>query len=201
MTPHLLLARLQHGLSCTLLALGALAPVSLAHAKVGSGEAMSLPPAPLSALHAPMLRGAGDYRWFGWKLYEARLWTEQAAATAPPLEGPLVLELSYARAISGARIADASRDEMARLGFGTPQSRAIWHARMRALFPDVQEGTRLAGVHLPAQGALFYRDDVLIGRVDDPAFAQAFFSIWLDARSAAPALRAALLGQQDGERR
>lgn len=152
-------------------------------------------------MHTPMLRGAGDYRWFGWKLYEARLWTEQAAAGAPPLEGALVLELSYARAISGERIADASRDEMARLGFGTPQSRASWHARMRALFPDVQEGTRLAGVHLPGQGAVFYRDDALIGRVDDPAFAQAFFSIWLDARSAAPALRAALLGQAEGERR
>jgi len=36
----------------------------------------------------------------------------------------------------------------------------------------------------------------LIGEIPDAAFSRAFFSIWLDPRTAEPGLRAALLGLQ-----
>ena len=66
---------------------------------------------------------------------------------------------------------------------------------MIALFPDVQAGQRLAGVHVPGQATEFYFDGRPIGRIDDPAFGAAFFGIWLDARTTAPDLRASLLKQ------
>lgn len=43
--------------------------------------------------------------------------------------------------------------------------------------------------------AAFYHQGRLSGKVADPAFARAFFAIWLDARTRVPALRARLLGQ------
>jgi len=42
---------------------------------------------------------------------------------------------------------------------------------------------------------MFYNQHRLLGAIDDPVFARAFFSIWLDPRTREPQLRARLLGQ------
>jgi hypothetical protein len=63
---------------------------------------------------------------------------------------------------------------------------------MAQIFPDVKPEDRIVGVHL-SEGARFFHNDRFIGSVDDPAFARAFFAIWLDARTSAPELRALLL--------
>jgi hypothetical protein len=149
------------------------------------------------ALHAhassalPRL-GEGTLRWFGLKIYDATLWSADRAAS---LAAPLRLELRYARALSGAAIAERSDEEIARLGFGTREQRAGWLEAMRRLFPDVAAGDALAGEHLPGRGARFYRNGAPIGEVADPEFSRAFFSIWLDPRTAEPGLRASLLGR------
>lgn len=63
---------------------------------------------------------------------------------------------------------------------------------MGRIFPDVRPGDHIVGVQLPDEARFFYNDRSL-GTVDDPAFARAFFAIWLDAKTSAPELRAALL--------
>jgi len=136
--------------------------------------------------------GEGTLRWFGIKVYEARLWT---TGGAPDFARPLRLELRYARALRGPAIAERSDEEIARLGFGTLEQRAAWSAAMRSLFPDVSPGDTLAGEHLPGRGARFLRNGAPLGEIADPEFSRAFFSIWLDPRTSAPDLRAALLGR------
>lgn len=136
--------------------------------------------------------GEGTLRWFGLKVYEARLWT---AGGAPDFARPLRLELRYARALRGAAIAERSDEEIARLGFGSPEQRAAWSAAMRSLFPDVAPGDTLSGEHVPGRGARFLRNGAPLGEIADPEFSRAFFSIWLDPRTSAPDLRTALLGR------
>ena len=53
-------------------------------------------------------------------------------------------------------------------------------------FVDVKPGDTLCGIYLPDRGAR---------EVDDPAFARAFFDIWLAPGTRAPALRHHLLGE------
>ncbi|MRT18265.1 hypothetical protein F3C99_15170, partial [Vitellibacter sp. q18] len=67
-----------------------------------------------------------------------------------------------------------------------------WGERMRRIFPDVKPGDHILGVYRP-DGARFYQDEQLIGGIRTAGFAEAFFAIWLDARTSAPELRAALL--------
>ena len=136
--------------------------------------------------------GEGTLRWFGLKIYDARLWTPGGA---PDFSRPLRLELRYARALRGEAIAERSDEEIARLGFGSAQERAAWLSAMRRLFPDVAPGDTLAGEHLPGYGVRFWRNGAPLGEVADAEFSRAFFSIWLDPRTSAPQLRAALLGQ------
>ncbi|GAA4022625.1 chalcone isomerase family protein [Actimicrobium antarcticum] len=136
------------------------------------------------------LSGQGTFRWFGLHIYDAALWV---GAKGYDLKAPLALDLTYARALAGKKIAEASDDEIRKLGLGTPEQQATWLAKMTALFPDVQDGTHITGVYLPALGARFYHDGKLLGEIADPAFARAFFAIWLDPKTSAGKLRDALL--------
>jgi hypothetical protein len=155
-----------------------------------------VPPRPVGAsIGDARLAGEGLLRWFGLRVYEARLWVGAGPFDADRLHASeFALELRYARALAGQAIATASRDEIARLGFGTPAQRSAWFDAMARMFPDVGAGDRITGVHRPGRGVSFYRDDAPIGRVEDPDFGPAFFAIWFHPKTAVPELREALLG-------
>ena len=130
--------------------------------------------------------GSGEFRRFGFLVYEATLW-----AADDPQRPPLALRLDYKRTIAGAAIAEASVKEMRALG-GDDVLLKRWGEQMTRLFPDVRTGDYIIGQYRP-EGASFYFNGRLLGSVDDAGFARAFFGIWLDARTSAPELRAALL--------
>ncbi len=154
------------------------------------GSAWAAPAYIEQNLNQPRLAGKGLYTWFGLRIYEAELWVgEQGYAPG----APFVLELRYARKLDGAKIAAASADEMAKLGAGTPAQRTAWLARMKEIFPDVNEGTRISGASLASGGVQFYLDGKALAKVADPEFARAFFAIWLDPKTSAASLRTALL--------
>lgn len=136
--------------------------------------------------------GSGEFRRFGFLVYEATLW----AGGEDPLRPPLALKLTYKRNISGRDIADASVKEIRNLGVADEARLKGWGERMVGIFPDVRPGDQILGVQLP-DAARFFHNDRSIGTIDDPDFARAFFAIWLDARTSAPDLRAALLKRQD----
>ncbi len=140
--------------------------------------------------------GSGAYRWFGLKLYDATLYAARRGFSADNWASvPLALELAYARSLDGGKIAEASVDEMKKLGVGSPAQLRAWGDAMKRVFPDVTEGTRLTGVYQPGQPTRFLRNGETVGEIADPAFGPAFFAIWLHPKTSAPKLRAALLGQ------
>jgi hypothetical protein len=159
---------------------------------------LRLPPDAARTYPALSEAGTGTLRWFGFHVYDARLWLgdEQPAA-----DRPYVLALRYARDFEGRTIAAASIEEIERLGFGSARDRARWLDEMQGLFPDVREGQELAGLNILGQGVRFYLDGRTIGEVMDPEFARAFFAIWLDPRTKAPSLRVALLNETEAARR
>ena len=131
--------------------------------------------------------GSGEFRRFGFLVYEATLW-----AAADPLQPPLALRLTYKRNIAGLAIAEASIKEIRNLGIGDVPTLKRWGEQLAALFPDVKPGDRIVG-HYQPDAARFYFNERLIGKIDEPLFARAFFGIWLDAGTSAPELRTALL--------
>ncbi|WP_371875603.1 chalcone isomerase family protein [Duganella aceris] len=157
---------------------------------LASGPLHAAPDYVTQELGNPRLSGQGTFTWFGLTIYSAELWVGPQGYSAT---APLVLDLRYARSLSGRKIAEASVDQMEKTGAGSEAQRAAWLQKMKAIFPDVQEGSRLSGVFLPGQGMRFYRDGKELAMVADPAFAQAFVGIWLDPATSAPKLRAALL--------
>lgn len=161
------------GLCC---ARGALARDPVHPAGLGQGD-------PLAGLGR---WGSGEFRRFGFLIYEVTLW-----AAADPSRPPLALRLDYRRTIAGRDIARASEQEIRRI-WGDDTRLGKWTERMSALFPDVRAGDHILGVHRD-ETARFYLNGRLLGEIDEAGFASRFFAIWLDPRTSAPELRSALL--------
>jgi hypothetical protein len=154
--------------------------------------AAELPAAACSLLQTCRMIGQGTLRWWGFHVYDAALWSPTGRWQA---QAPYALDIRYARRVTGAQLAETSVDELRRLGIGDEAALTRWSAAMRKLFPDVAQGSRLIGVHVPQRGALFYSATGYLGAIEEPEFARGFFAIWLDPRTQTPDLRAALLGR------
>ena len=146
---------------------------------------------PLPHLTGYTAVGSGTLRFFGLRIYDATLWSPRGVWASGQ---PFALELRYARSFEGAAIARRSIEEIRAQRSVPDATLARWEQQMRAIFPDVREGDRLIGVRQPGQGAVFYQDARRLGRIDDEAFADAFFDIWLHPATRDPGLRARLLG-------
>ncbi|AOE85502.1 chalcone isomerase family protein [Pseudomonas sp. TCU-HL1] len=137
--------------------------------------------------------GTGQFKWFGFAVYEARLWSRDVS---PTLDQPFALELTYRRELKRDDLVEISLEEMRRLGGKelNPKRLARWEYEMRQAFVDVVPGQSITGLYLPDRGCRFYVDGQLSREVADPDFARAFFAIWLDPRTRNPELRRRLLG-------
>lgn len=140
------------------------------------------------------LQGAGEMRWFGFALYNARLWRKGERWQAGM---PYALELSYRRNFSAEQLVDTSIDEMQRLGMRDEQRLKRWRSALAGVFPSVREGDVIIGLHEPGQGARFFYNGQPVGAPLEAELAAAFFAIWLDPRTRAPALRARLLADNE----
>jgi Chalcone isomerase-like len=141
------------------------------------------------------MQGTGALRFFGFKAYDANLWSGGSTKGNPLADKSLfALEIVYNTGIKGEEIVNVSLIEMARLKKLTDLQIKTWTAEMQRTFPNVVSGDRLTGVYVPKVGTRFFFNSRLIAEINDPAFGDAFFAIWLDEGTKRAELRRALLG-------
>jgi hypothetical protein len=138
------------------------------------------------------LIGQGRYRYLGFPVYDA--WLFGDVPPSDTLKPPLHLEVAYLRKLRGADLVATTVAEIGRLFPAFAAQVPTWQATLEAAFPDVVPGSRIAAIWTEEDVA-FQADGRNRGRMADPAFALAFFGIWLDPRTQAPTLRQMLLGQ------
>lgn len=137
--------------------------------------------------------GSGDFHWFGFKIYNAKLWVE----TAPlDMSRPFALELTYIHSISRRLLVSTVISEIKRLNGHEVTAVKIqdWQNKLTAALPDISSGDELIGVFIPAQGFRVYNKQGLAADIRDPELARYFFAVWLDKRAKDSELRANLLG-------
>lgn len=140
--------------------------------------------------------GQATLRWFGLRIYDAKLWS--ATGRYDP-DAPFALEITYRKSIRAEQLVNTSLEEFRRIGAPAAQFER-WRGYMLRAFPDVTDGDRLIGLFVPGVGARFYaalagQPERLQARIDDPDFARWFFGIWLHPATREPALRQHLIGQ------
>ena len=161
-------------------------------AQVASANAV-LSRSEIAALRGAMPTAPVRLRFWGFDVYDARLWTPQGFRYSQATQFPFALELQYLRRLEGGAIASRSLDEMRRLATVTDAQAQSWLLAMREVFPNVSEGDRITGINVPGEGVEFWVNGQRAGDVKDPAFAHLFFGIWLSERTSEPKLRAQLL--------
>lgn len=135
--------------------------------------------------------GSGEFKRFGFLVYEAQLW-----AASNPAEPPLAIQLTYKRDIAGSKIVSASVDQMRALG-ADDQRLEKWSGAMSRIFPDVKPGDQIVGIYRSGKAVFLYNNQE-IGQINDVDFARFFFGIWLDPRTSEPRLRQRLLEGASG---
>ena len=179
----------------------------LAHLLLGTTAAVPAQPAPPAAgapdlpaelrasLPQAKLIGKARLKFWGFEVYDARLWAP--AGFAPIRYGafPLALELAYLRDFKAQDIAERSLAEMRRSQPIGGDQAAQWRAEMLRVLPDVRKGDRLTGLHRPDEGATFWVNGQASGEIRDAEFSRLFFGIWLSPKTSELPLRAFLLGE------
>jgi len=163
-----------------------------APARAAAPVQKTLPASVLAATGELRRLGSGTMRWFGLHVYDAALWVK-GSDWSP--EEVFALDIVYARDIAGRALAESSITEMRRVGHEDPARTPRWLETLQRLFPDVGRGDRLIGAQTRPGVATFWLGDRLLGSLEEPAFARAFFAIWLDPRTREPQLRQRLLGR------
>lgn len=136
--------------------------------------------------------GDAEMRWLGMRIYDAALWVPQDAGWSP--DAAFALEIRYGRAIKSRRLVDVSLEEMQRLRVADEARIAAWRGPLEMAFPDVERDDAIVGLRMPDGRVRFFHQGRLTVEIEDPAFAEAFFAIWLDERTREPAMRQRLLG-------
>lgn len=135
--------------------------------------------------------GRGILSYAFWDVYEATLYAPKGQWNPAK---PFALSIEYYHEIDGKDIADRSVQEMRRQGFSDEIKLAAWNAQMKAIFPNVKDGTVLSAVYLPGKQTTFYSESRTIGTIKGDDFGRLFFGIWLNEKTSEPELRRALLG-------
>lgn len=156
--------------------------------------AQARPPELGSALPGARLQGSGRLRFFGLRVYAARLWVSEGFEADEFARHALALELEYERELVGKLIAERSLTEMRKVGDIPAAKAPVWLAAMEQAFPDVRAGDRITGLYRPDEGMRFFINGQSGREIRDAEFARLFVGIWLSPRSSEPALRRALLG-------
>lgn len=156
-------------------------------------QATTPEPTARAALQDKQVLGNSRLRVWGFEVYDASLWASPGFDAKGYEQHRFGLELNYLRSFKGRDIAERSMDEMRGIAAITPEQATRWLAAMSELFPDVQRGDRITGVHVPGSGARFYLNGRLRGELADEDFSRLFFGIWLSPKTSQPAMRATLI--------
>ena len=156
--------------------------------------APTLPPQATTGMPTLKAIGGGLLRMFGFQIYNAYLWTPEGSSF--DRAKPYVLDIHYLRNFSAKQLAERSIDEMREQGTGSDAVYPKWMTEMQRVFADVKEGDRLIGVATPTRTAKFFYNGIFRGEVADSAFTDAFFGIWLNAKTSQPDMRDRLLGKR-----
>lgn len=139
------------------------------------------------------LIGKGRLTFWGFQVYDARLWALPGFKPDTLAVQPFALELSYLRGFDSQVVAERSIAEMRRSASISDAQAKAWIDDMMRALPDVKKGDRVLGLHRPGVGAQFFMNGKPTGEIRDAEFARLFFGIWLSPKTSEPELRAALL--------
>ncbi|NVJ61978.1 MAG: chalcone isomerase family protein [Gammaproteobacteria bacterium] len=144
------------------------------------------------------LQGEGTYRWWGIKVYDAKLYVSPDFSGDALTSKPLALEIIYDIDIDKKDLVETTEEEWDELKISKTEqckSRKQWAEKLLEIWPNLEQGDKLKfNVYQDGQSEFFYNNDS-VGVIDDKNFAPCFLAIWLAEDTSASSLRRSLLNR------
>lgn len=144
------------------------------------------------------LRGVSTFRYWGLRVYTGALYMPASAKSPDAALGeiPKKLVLRYHRSVTVDQFVEKSEETLEENpGLSLDQLRP-YLSRMKSMYAPVKEGDAYAITYNPAQGALsLLLNERLLGTIDNPEFARAYFGIWVSDYSVSERFTDELLGR------
>lgn len=134
--------------------------------------------------------GSGTYRKVGLRIYNATLFAPGGEYDA---NKPYALKLQYKRALSKETLTGAVYDGIKEQDVADEDTLQRWKKTLDEVLPAVKNGDVILGLSVPGKDARLFYNGKEIARIREPAFADAFFGIWVGSKADAK-LYAELLG-------
>lgn len=181
------------GLACLLM-------IALTVTQAASNKALASTPAAASFDQQTGLQpvGNGTIRWFGFRIYDASLWTNSGSFRNLTDSLPVALHITYQKNIKSSALAERTSKEWEQLGIYSADERKLWEQRLTTIWPSVKPGDSITTMVTTDKQTLFYYNNQLIQTISDPEFGIALLSIWLHPNTSQPDLRSQLIGQREG---
>lgn len=145
-------------------------------------------------LSDPQLVGEARLKVMLWNVFDASLYANAGTYNAAK---PFALSLRYLRALDGSRIVAKSMEEIKRQQANNPSEQlALWERELLRIIPDVEKGTVITGIRTEQGYTAFYLGDEKLGNINNAAFTEAFFGIWLSEKTSEPQFRSKLIGSR-----
>jgi hypothetical protein len=138
--------------------------------------------------------GKGRLIYFGFDVYDAKLWVAPDFKSSTFGSHKIALELQYLRNFTAQAISKSSLKEMQAIEPVPEQKAAIWINKLQEALPNIKKSDRLMGIYDPSTGVTFWLNGKRISEIRDTEFASQFFAIWLSPKTSQPKLRLSLLG-------
>ena len=137
--------------------------------------------------------GEGYLRFFGFKLYKAKLFSNSNFDKKNIFSNKFALQIKYYKNFTSKEISELSIKEIRKLQLGDDIKLQKWLRWMIVNFPDVSKNDLLIGIYSPKNAFTLYYNNVYFSSNIDIEFSRSFFSIWLDKKTSEPNLRKKLL--------
>lgn len=136
--------------------------------------------------------GQADFTFLWMDVYHIALWTDEPRWRP---DGAYALSITYRMSFRSAELVERTCKEMQR----HHPSGSEWcegrNDMLKRVMPDVRAGDRITALRTANGHARFFKDGAPTGTIDDAAFVDAFFAIWLGENTSEPRLRQQLVGR------
>lgn len=150
------------------------------------------------------LRGLSTIRYFGFRVYTGALYAPPAVQTRDAVRGESSkkLVLCYHRSLSPNQFREKSREVLEDTPGLDLKALEPFLAAIDNSYVRVREGDRYAITYKPSSGTLrllFNEREPALATIQSPAFAKAYFGIWLSEYSVGEDFTAELFGETELE--